>query len=424
MAFISISEIFLDGGFANSIIQAPSITQRALNTIFLINIVLGGVLTAAFYFGAEKVGAFYGNQEIVPLTRVLSFMFLLWSLSSVQTSLLRKGMRFKELSTILIVGLVAGGTVSISLVLWGAGVWGLVSQLFVTNIVRLFLMWKYSEWRPTFVFSFSEVWQHAHIGIYMFLHGLVRRTFAQFHTFVLGPAFDSAMVGQFNRARSLLTLTHRFSTKPIANVYFPYVSKNQDKPDLVIARSILAFRYFGIFLSAAGVLLFLNAEFLLPVVFGPQWSPAIPLLKILVFSLHVEPVGAITAAILAGTGMGGKLLAQETAKKVLFISLQLYGLWYAGLNGFLIALVVGGNLTLLFDVWVLTSSFRVSWAALFKEIYGWPVLAIILAGMAKQLSMYLASGNHFVSSGIFLIAYGGLVFPTVRNFKASLKGKA
>lgn len=422
MAFIAMSEIFLDGGFSTAIIQAPEMSQVALNTIFFVNLCLGLVFTLLFWVLAPWIGEYYGSQDVVILTRVLSFTFLLFSLGSVQTSLLRKRMEFRILSSSTIASLFAGGLVAILVVLGGGGVWGLVCQIFLSRGIALALIWYRSRWRPTLEVSLRSLEGHVKFGFQVFLAGLVTRFFAQFHTLVLGRNFDSAMIGQFNRSRSLMELNYKFFTKPFANVFFPYASKLQHQPEALAKRTLGTLRTFGLILSPIAVSLFFNANWLIPALYGPQWGPAIPILRILVFALHVQPVGAITGAVIAGTGHGGRFLLLEASKKSLFVGLQLLGLWWSGLQGYLIGLVVAANMALILDTLALRSTFPVTALRLALEIFGWPALALFLGASAQALSPGDWWLPGLVPTALFLPAYGLCLLPLLPSVLEGIRG--
>ena len=76
-AIIGVAEIFRDFGLSSAAVQAKTLSKAQRDNLFWINTAAGGLLTVIVFFGAPLVALLYGRGELVGLTQVLAFIFVL-----------------------------------------------------------------------------------------------------------------------------------------------------------------------------------------------------------------------------------------------------------------------------------------------------------------------------------------------------------
>jgi len=400
-AFIVFSEIFIDAGFSNVIIQSDSIDNIKLSTIFFINVFLGLFLNILFFCFSDLIGNYFNNADVSLIVKIYSFSFIFRSLGSVQEALIRKNLQHKSLAQASIIGLAFGGFIAIILVLFGFGYWSLVIQTFLASITRLVWLWRNSSWRPIAKFSLQSLRGQFGFGMSLFFSGLITNVYSQFDTLVIGKYFNTAILGQLYRAKSFSDIIYRFLSRPIGNVFFPYVSQIKHDRNLLANRTLLATRYLILVLCSAGVMLFFLSEPIVLFIFGKQWLPAVEFIKIMAFALHISPISTITASVLAGKGRGREFFVIEITKKTTQAACQLLGLWQYGMQGFLWGLVLGANIGLLVNAWSLHRSILVSKYKLFCNLIGIPVLIWSLALLCRIVGSTLPSYSIIISPVIF-----------------------
>ena len=80
--FIAISQIFVDGGLANALIQTKNPSDKDFSTVFIVNLTLSLVFYGILYFTAPVIANFYGQPLLKPLMRVVALILIIVSLSS------------------------------------------------------------------------------------------------------------------------------------------------------------------------------------------------------------------------------------------------------------------------------------------------------------------------------------------------------
>jgi O-antigen/teichoic acid export membrane protein len=401
-AFIVFSEGFLDIGFSSAIIQKKDVDDTQLSTIFFMNLMLGVTLTVLLWAASGAIGRFYESPIVTDIVRVLSFSFTLRAFTIVQETLLRKRFEHRQLTKTVVVSGPVAGTAAVIAAFLGLGVWSLVIKNYVGSLVRLAMLWKCSEWRPKLVFKPSSMKDMFRFGGIMFFSSMITRFFSRLDTFVIGKVFDASTLGYFYRAQSFVDLVNRFTAMPINSVFFPLVSHFQDRRERISRALVKSIHLMAAALFPCAVVLFVFAEPIIRLLFGEQWLPSVGIFRILVFLIHVSPFASLLAAVLSGTGRAGEHLRLELTKKSLQLLCVLIGLYLGGLKGYLVGLVLAGNLGLLLNILVVARVLQLRVWDLFVPMVGYGVLAISL-GTAVYLP--LSSTTSGMGAVIFLVLF-------------------
>src|SRR5262249_15477240 len=139
---------FADQGFAQAIVQRADLEREHLDTAFWTTMAVGVGLAAVVYGVAEPFSALYGQPRLEGLLQVLSVVFILIGLSSVQEALFRRRLLFKALAIRSLVAATAGAVVGLGMAFAGFGVWSLVGQLIAARAAGVLVLWWATDWRP------------------------------------------------------------------------------------------------------------------------------------------------------------------------------------------------------------------------------------------------------------------------------------
>jgi O-antigen/teichoic acid export membrane protein len=402
MAFIAFSEVFLDIGFSSAIIQKKDLDDTQLSTIFFLNLIIGGIFTAALWAASSAIGNYYENPIVIDIVRALSFSFVLRALAIVQETLLRKRFEHRQFTKMVVVSAPVAGTAALVAALSGVGVWSLIIKHYVGSLISLLILWISAEWRPALVFKPSALKGMFKFGGLMFLSSMVTRFFLHLDTFIIGKTFDAATLGYFYRAKSFVDLVNQWIAMPVHSVFFPLVSDLQNRPDHISNALRKSIHLISAALFPSAVVLYIYAEAIVLLVFGEQWRPSVGMFQILVFMVHVGAFAALLANVLSGTGRAVEHLRLELAKKSLQLLGVLLGLYLAGLKGYLLGLVLASNIGLLLNIVVASRVLQIRAWDLLGPMMGYGVLAVSL-GVA--IHWPLSSPNVGMEDAVFLFLF-------------------
>jgi PST family polysaccharide transporter len=300
--FIGITQVLVDQGFADAIVQREDLESEHLDAAFWVNLALSIVLAALIVCSAGVVAQVLHEPALGPVLRWLAPTIVIGALAGVQSGLLRRQLRFKSLALRSLVGISIGGCVGVSMAVAGYGVWSLVGQQLAGAASSTVALWASSQWRPGLRFSLRHVkeltWFGSSVVGTKLLNVLNRRSDDLIIGIVLGPV----ALGLYTVAyRVLLTLTSILTTAG-SQVAFPTFARLQgEAPRLrrayYRATSMTSILSFPSFIAMA-----ILAPILVPVLLGDQWVASVPVMQVLAFVGIVHAIAFIDGALLVALG--------------------------------------------------------------------------------------------------------------------------
>ena len=94
--FTGFASLFIDMGFGIALVQKKDADNEHYSSVFWLNVGIGLLLYALFFFIAPVLSDFFNQPQITILVRVISLTFIINSLTAVQTNLLSKELKFKQ----------------------------------------------------------------------------------------------------------------------------------------------------------------------------------------------------------------------------------------------------------------------------------------------------------------------------------------
>jgi len=282
-SYVVFVTVFVDAGFGNALIQRAVLSRRDIGTALTISASLGLALGVASFFSADAIASLFGTPEVAGVIRALSISLFIQGLSSVPAALLERDMRFKALAIRRSTATLVSGGAAVAVALAGGGVWALVVQTLGFAIVGGVLVWL-SAWRSVSLgFSWRSLRELMNTSLGVLGIQLVSFANSQTDRIVVALFLGVEALGQYFFAMRIISLCIELFTAVFSNVGLSAFSKLQDdRPRL---RSLLYRLTSTTSLATVPVFAFLGAFawVIIPIVFGSQWVPAVPVLQILVF---------------------------------------------------------------------------------------------------------------------------------------------
>ncbi len=168
MVFTSLSSLFINMGFTTALVQTDNESSIARSTVFFFNIFMAGLLVIFFYYSAPYIARFYGEEQITSIVRWYSLSIFIGSFSVVQSTLLTKYLKFKDLAVRRFLAVFVAAIVGLVMAFKGYGVYALVGQSVASSIVGVVVLWSVAEWRPRLEFSVKALKELAGFSTYVF----------------------------------------------------------------------------------------------------------------------------------------------------------------------------------------------------------------------------------------------------------------
>ena len=154
--FFSIAQTIVNCGFSTALIRKKDRTDEDMNTCFYFNIIVSLICYFLLFLTSPYIVNFYNQPILESLVKVAGIEVIINSFSLIQTTIFTIKIDFKTTAKITLASNILAGAWAIGLAYKGYGVWALVWKEIISSIVRMFLLWFASSWRPRWVFSWDS----------------------------------------------------------------------------------------------------------------------------------------------------------------------------------------------------------------------------------------------------------------------------
>lgn len=401
--FIAISGAFMIGGFGDAIIQKKDATHIDYSTVFIWNIVLSVFFYVVLFLAAPAIARLYDMPSLCEVLRVYGLILILVALSVVQNAILRKELRFKELSIRNIIASFCGLLVGVLLAFCGFGVWSLVASALVNQIAIIFLIWGISSWRPTLVFdkqSFKDLFV---FGSMMMLTSLVERIYLNIQGLLIGKRYSAIELGYYTQAKKLEEVPSGSLSYIVSTVSFPVFSKLQNDRGMLLSglrRNIKAITYLNFPIC---ILLIVIAKPLIEMFYGMKWSVSVSYFQLLCIGGMIYTMNSLNSNIVKALGKGNLFFIINLIQRVIGLILMLVGVRYS-VKGLLVAMVLSNFIN--YFIFSITNGKLLNYGMLMqiKDVLASLLLSIIIGIVVFFLGRVI-SWNQYVVMAIQLTTY-------------------
>lgn len=315
--FTAICTALINGGFGTALVRKKDVTNDDYNTAFIVNFGLSLLLYAILFFTAPFIASFFGREELVILTRVSSISLIIGALAIVQLTRLTKQIDFKTQTKITFIVSINSGVIGIGMALVGCGVWSLVVQGLVSQVLRTLLLWKTNRWIPQLKFSIDSFQGLFGFGWKMMLSDVLNTVWKELYQVVVGKYYSPATLGQYTRAKHFSQLFSSNLTNVVQRVTYPVLCDIQDDRERMIGayRRIIKMTMF----ITTVCMFFLGAisEPLIYCLIGSKWHEAASYLPLICIGGSLYPLHAINLNMLQVQGRSDLFLGLEIIKKII-----------------------------------------------------------------------------------------------------------
>lgn len=284
-AVLAALTVFNGYSFATSLIHAREIDDRRIGQVFGM-LICSSLLLAGLQFAGAPLAADYYNQPVLTdILRVQALIYLTTPLIALPSSLLARGLQFRNQALVNLCCAVAGATTALALAWTGYGVWALVWApivVFSTRAIGLTIATGRII-RPIFDFRGSR--DILGFGSALMLCQVFWIVQSEADIVIAGRLFAPHDLGIYSEALFLtLIFTGRF-LPPLNEVAFPAYAELNNKGLPVAPAFLSGVRMIMLIATPFYVGLGLVAGPLVETFFGAKWLEMIPVVAGLAFAM-------------------------------------------------------------------------------------------------------------------------------------------
>ncbi len=315
--FTAICDTIINAGFSSALIRKKDAAEDDFCTVFIVNLSISLLLYFILFVSAPLIAKFFEREELVSLTRVATISLIIGALAIVQNTRLTKQIDFKTQAIITLSTYLCSGITGIAMAFMGAGVWALVTQGLLAQLLRTILLWYYNKWIPKLRFSSTSFHELFGFGWKMMLSGLLNALWSDLTKVIVSKFYSPATLGQYTRSGQFASLLSGTLTSIIQRVTFPVLSNIQDNKERMVAayRRIIRMTMFVTVPS----MFFLGAisEPFIFCLIGSKWHDAATYLPLVCIYSTTYPLHAINLNMLMVQGRSDLFLGLEIVKKII-----------------------------------------------------------------------------------------------------------
>ncbi|MBA9025653.1 lipopolysaccharide biosynthesis protein [Peribacillus huizhouensis] len=392
--FIAISNSIIDSGFTQGLIREKDANQEDYSTAFYFNLFMAFVMYIVIFILADTISAFFGEDQLVPILKVLSLVLIFNSFGIIQRVLLIKKVDFRTQTKINIISGIISGIVGIIFALKGYGVWSLVVKTLLMQLIQSLLLCFFIKWIPSFVFNVNSFKRLFGFGSKLLVSGLIDTIYNNIYFIIIGRVFSTAQLGYYTNAVKLRDITSQSITASVQRVTYPVLSGMQEDGERLKHgfRKIIktsAFINFPIMLGLAAI-----ANPLIHLFYGDKWTSSILYFQLLCVAGMLYPLHAINLNILQVKGRSDLFLLLEIIKKSVLTVFIILSLWFQlGIIGLIWAAILNSFVSLFINTYFSAKEISYALKEQITDLVPIFVMTIFMVGVVSLSGMILPEGN-------------------------------
>lgn len=385
LVFIQIANVFIQSGFNTALIQKKDADELDFSSIFYLSLFVAFVCYLVLFFTAPLVAIFYKQPILVSLIRVLAFTLFFGAINSVQNAVVSRTMQFKRFFYSSMGSVIGSGVLGVILAYRGFGVWALVSQQLVNNILTCVILWFTVKWRPKLLFSLERVKSLFGFGWKLLVSALLDTVFRNIYSLVIGRMYNSSQLGYFNRGQQFPQVIASNLDGSIQSVMLPALSAQNDDRTVVkrMARrsiSTSAYLLMPCMFGLAAV-----SEPLVKLLLTDKWLACVPFLRLACISYALYPIHTANLTAINAVGRSDIFLKLEIIKKIVTI-INLLITIPLGIYAMAIGQVVSGFLATFINAYPNRKLLQYSYSEQWKDLLPSFLLSIFMGVLVYFIS--------------------------------------
>lgn len=321
--FINLCNIIIDGGLTTALIQKKEADNIDFSSIFYFSIVVSVILYVLLFISAPLISSFYGIPTLSDVIRVLALNLPIYAFNSVQRAYVSRKMLFDKLFYSSFASVVISGLLGVLLAYNGAGIWALVIQSIISNVIICVIMWYTIRWRPLAIFSYTRFVQLFNYGWKIFLSNIIIVIFVELRKLLIGKLYLPSNLAYFERGEQFPNLLMNNIFASIQAVLLPTFADYQD--DKISVKSMMrrSTKLSCFFIYPLTIGLITVAEPLVRFLLTDKWINVVPFIQILSISNIFRPITISNLEAIKALGYSNIVLKLEAIKKVIDIIILL-----------------------------------------------------------------------------------------------------
>jgi PST family polysaccharide transporter len=314
-----------DLGLSAALIQREDHTPTRVSTVFWLNALLSlcifGLLALIGPFVARE---FYGHAIIGSMLTAYGLKPVIQNSYFVPQAMMRRDLRFKELSVIRILANVAefGGKVGFAAA--GFGIWCFVLGPLLRTVTYAIATQACYRYRPRLLFSLREAKNYVAFGLRTSGSQILFYFYTNVDYPIVGYFFGNTALGLYRLAYEVVLEPVRMISNVVIDIAFPAFARLRHTKDQLLGQFVSFTKLNLITVMSYAAVVFVAAPELLIVLF-PDYAGAETAIRILCAVGVLRAVGFVVPPLLDGIGRPDRTLSYMTTAAIVMPIMYVLG---------------------------------------------------------------------------------------------------
>ncbi len=385
--YISVAQVFVQGGFTNALIQKKDADDLDFSSVFYCSLVVSVILYLLIFLIAPYVALFYDIPELKDMLRVLSLTIIIGTYKSMQNTLLSKKLLFKKQFISSFGSIVVGGGIGVILAYRGFGAWALVAQQLFTTIMTSIILSFTIKWKPRLMFSFMRLKPLFSFGSKLLLSSILETVYQNIYTLIIGAKYSSSDLAFWNKSKQFPVFIVSNVNGTISPVMYPVMVRYQDnKKELknIVRRSINTSAYimFPLMMGLA-----ICAEPIVRLLLTDKWLPCVPFLQAWCFIEVWKPIHTANLQAYKAMGRSDIFLRLEIIKKIIGLTTLSITLSF-GLEIMMLGLLITTIIFCIVNTYPNIKLLNYGYIAQMKDIFPSLAMSVVMGGAVWLITFF------------------------------------
>ena len=374
----TILQVFIDSGLGTALIQKKNADSLDFSTVFYFNFVMCILLYIILFFAAPFIADFYKMLELVPVIRVLGLILLISGFKNIRNAYVSRHLLFKKYFFATLGGTITAAFVGIIMAYNGLGIWALVAQNLVNQLIDTIILWITVKWRPTREFSLDRLKKLFSYASKLLLSSLLDTVWGQLRQLIIGKKYSSTDLAFYNKGNEYPNYAVIALNSSIDSVLLPVMSKEQDNPQNVKAMTRRAIKTSSFILWPMMMGFAACSRAFVSIVLTDKWLPSVPYLIIFCIVYAFYPIHTANLNAIKALGRSDLFLKLEIIKKIVSLGIILVTMWYGPL-WLAIGSIVGSALSQIINTWPNRKLLGYKYHEQIMDIFPYISLSVVMA---------------------------------------------
>ncbi len=393
---------------SSALIQKKGDIREYLNSLWTCQIIRGLLISLILIICAPFLAEFFKSPESINVIRIVSLGIIFRAATNPGMLQFQKNIEFRPRFIMVSSASIAGAVISIVFAVIWQNVWALVTGILFSALSSCISSYVLSSFRPKMEFAVDKVAEMIKFGGWLWLAGILIFCVTQGDDLVVSQLLGTQMLGYYQMAFWLANLPATQISHVLQQVSFPAYSEMQNDKNRLIAGFSKTLQGTLIISLPYAIMIFMLAEPITDLVFGSQWKPMVPVLKVLcvagVFRCASSTIGPLLMAI----GKPKMITSGQVVRLiVLAATIVVFTIWW-GFSGTAFSVVLSAITSLLYYGTMAFRALSIKGIEFLKSLLpsavGGLVLVITLIGLNSDLTGFY---NYNV---LLCVSIGSLVY--------------